>query len=82
MIARLKKGAVVGITGGTAAAVLVFALCFWASTWPALGPVSLTWSFRPWWRASNWAAALVTFICVAVLLGFRAVRRAEPVTRK
>jgi uncharacterized membrane protein len=72
MYPNLKKGLAVGLVVGLIAAALVFALCLWASTWPAATDVSLTWSFRPWWRSSNWLAALAAFTAVAVLSGFLA----------
>lgn len=65
------------MVGGTVAAALVFAFCYWASTWPGIGPASLTWSFRPWWRESNWGAAIISFGFVATLLGFLAACRPE-----
>ena len=64
-----KNGFVVGLVAGLIAAALLFGLCLCASTWPAATDVSLTWSFRPWWRRSNWFAALAAFIVVAVLAG-------------
>jgi hypothetical protein len=77
MYPNLKKGFVVGLVAGLVAAALVFGLCLWASTWPAATDVSLTWSFRPWWRWSNWFAALVAFIVVTVLAGVLAALRPD-----
>jgi hypothetical protein len=71
----LKKPTVVGSLGGVAASASVFAFCIWASTWDAVSPVSLTLSFRPWWRASNWIAAALSFAVVAVVLAARAASR-------
>ncbi len=31
---------------------------------PAISPVSLSVSLRPWWRCSNWVSALVVFAVV------------------
>jgi hypothetical protein len=68
----LKRAVAAGAIGGMVVAALVFGFCYWASTWEAVTPVSLTWLFRPWWRASNWVAAAVAFMVVAALLGARA----------
>src|SRR5882724_3536833 len=75
MYANLKKGLVVGLVAGLVAAALVFGLCLLASTWPAVTNVSLTWSFRPWWRSSNWLAALASFFFVTVVVGVLAAFR-------
>jgi hypothetical protein len=72
---NFKKALVVGLIAGLAAAVLVFALCVWASTWPAASEVSVTWAFRPWWLSSNWFAALVAFAFVGVVFGVLAAFR-------
>ena len=66
---NLKKGLVVGVIAGFVAAVVVFGLCVWASTWPAFSDVSLTWSFRPWWRESNWLFAAAAFVFVGLVVG-------------
>jgi hypothetical protein len=77
MYPNLKKGLVVGLIAGLVAAVLIFALCVWASTWPAASEVSLTWSFRPWWRVSNWMAALITFVAIGLVFGVLAAFRPD-----
>jgi ABC-type antimicrobial peptide transport system permease subunit len=77
MYPNLKKGVVVGLVAGFVAAGLVFGLCVWASTWPAVTDVSLTWSFRPWWRESNWLFTLAAFFVVGVLLGLLAAFRPD-----
>jgi len=77
MYPNLKKGLVVGLVAGLVAAAFVFGLCLWASTWPAVTEVSLTWPFRPWCRSSNWFAALAAFIVVAVLSGLLAALRPD-----
>jgi len=77
MYPNLKKGLVVGLVAGLVAAALVFGLCLWATTWLAVTDVSLTWSFRPWWRSSNWLAALAAFIFVAALSGVLAAFRPD-----
>ena len=77
MYPNFKKGVVVGLVAGFVAAVLVFGLCVWASTWPAVTDVSLTWSFRPWWRESNWLFPLAAFFVVGVLFGLLAAFRPD-----
>ena len=77
MYPNLKKGLAVGLIAGFMAAALVFGLCFWVSTWPAVTEVSLTWSFRPWWRSSNWLAALAAFIFVTLVFGVLAAFRPD-----
>ncbi len=77
MYPNFKKGLAVGLAAGFTSAVLVFGLCYWASTLPAVSDVSLTWAFRPWWRSSNWMAALWAFAFVGVVLGLLAAFRPD-----
>ena len=77
MYPNLKKGLVVGLVAGLVAAALIFGLCVWASTWPAFSEVSVTWSFRPWWRLSNWLATLIAFVSVGLVFGFLAAFRPD-----
>jgi hypothetical protein len=69
MNSMLKRAVSTGAIGGFVAAVLVFGVCVWTSSLEAVTEVSLSLSFRPWWRASNWVAAAVAFTIVAVILG-------------
>jgi hypothetical protein len=69
MYPNRKRGVVVGLVAGFAAAMLVFVQCFWISTLEAVTPVSLPLSFRPWWRESNWLAALVAFVSAGLVFG-------------
>ena len=75
MYPNLKKGVVVGLIVGLVAGALVFGLFFWASTWPAFDEVSVTWAFRPWWRASNWLATVAAFVFFALVSGVLAAFR-------
>jgi hypothetical protein len=69
---KLKKSLVAGSAVGCIAAVLAFGACVWVSLF---GEEPVTWAFSPWWQASNWFTASVTFILVAVLVaGFAAIR--------
>ena len=77
MYPNLKKGLTVGLISGLAGALLVLGLCVWASTWPAVTDVSLTWSFRPWWRESNWLFTFGAFIFVGVIMGVLASFRPD-----
>jgi hypothetical protein len=75
MSPNFKKGVVVGPVADFAAAMLAFALCFWTSTLPAVTPVSLSLSFRPWWQESNCLAALVAFLSAGLVFGILAALR-------
>jgi hypothetical protein len=77
MYPNLKKGLVVGTIAGLVAGTLVFGFSLWASTWPAATDVSVTWAFRPWWRWSNWFAALTAFSFIAVVFGILAALRPD-----
>jgi hypothetical protein len=77
MYPNFKKGLVAGLIVGLVAAVLVFGLCVWASTWPAFSEVSATWSFRPWWRESNWLITIAAFVFVSVVAGVLAAFRPD-----
>ncbi len=77
MHTKTKKFLVLGASAGVIGAVLVFGMCLWASTLPAVTQVSLTWSFRPWYRSSNWLAALIAFAFVGVVAGALAALRPD-----
>jgi hypothetical protein len=77
MYPNFNKGVVVGLVAGFVAAMLVFGLCFWTSTLEAVTPVSLSMSFRPWWRESNWLAALVAFLSAGLVFGVLAALRPD-----
>lgn len=70
-----RHGAQVGAIVGTIMGCLWFAACVGIAHLPAVSPVSLCWTCRPWWKADNWVAslvaALVTFVSVAVLAACR-----------
>ena len=50
----------IGTVIGAFLAIGFLALSYWYSTLPAMSPVSLKWSFTPWWR--HWAVALGAFV--------------------
>ena len=77
MNAKFKKLLLLATGAGLVSALLVFGLCLWASTWPAVTEVSLTWSFRPWYRSRNWLAALIAFAFVGLAAGVLAALRPE-----
>jgi amino acid transporter len=77
MYPNLKKGVVFGLVGGFVAAMLVFGLCFWMSTLPAVTPASLSLAFRPWWRESNWLAALVACLSTGLVFAILAALRPD-----
>jgi cell division protein FtsX len=77
MYPNFKKGMMVGLIAGLVAAVLTFALCVWESTETPATEVSLTWSFRPWWRESNWMFTIAAFFFVGVASGMLAAFRPD-----
>jgi ABC-type antimicrobial peptide transport system permease subunit len=77
MYSNLKKGLVVGVVAGFIAATLVFSVCCWGATLPAISEVSLTWAVRPWWRPSNWLVALYAFAFVGFVFGVLAAFRPD-----
>ncbi len=74
---NLKKCLLVGSLAGLVAAMLAFGMCFWASLWPAATDASLTWSFRPWWRLSNWVLAGAAFMSIGLSFGILAIIRPD-----
>jgi hypothetical protein len=72
---NFKKGLVVGLAAGFIAGVLVFGLCYWGSTWPAVSEVSVSLALRPWWKSQNWMAAIDAFALVGSVFGFLAAFR-------
>jgi hypothetical protein len=75
MYPNWKKGIKVALIAGSIAALLDFAFSYWISRQPAITDVSLTWSFRPWWRLSNWMFAFGTFVVVGTIFGLLAAFR-------
>ena len=65
----LRTGVKVGLAAGICAGLLTFLVCYWEASQPAVTLVSLCYSFRPWWRVSNWVSAFVAFLFVAVSIG-------------
>src|SRR5216684_3742895 len=74
---NFKKAVFVGLVAGFVATVLAYSLCVWLSSWPAVTDVSLTWSFRPWWRTSNWLFTLASFFVAGLLFGMLAAFRPD-----
>lgn len=66
---KWKRGLKAGGIAGVIAGVLGFVACLWAAALPAISVVSLSWSFRPWWRLSNWTASLAIALAFFVIVG-------------
>jgi hypothetical protein len=67
----------VGLAAGAAAGVLVFLACCWVASLPAVTVVSLSLSFRPWWRTGNWLAASLALVLSAGAAGILAGLRPQ-----
>lgn len=74
-----KTGIKVGLALGTIAGACTFILCYLAACLPAISEVSLSMSFRPWWRLSNWMTSLAigagSFGFVVALAALLAARK-------
>lgn len=77
MYLNWKKGIRVALLAGTIAAALVFALSYFISQQPPITDASLTWSFRPWWRFSNWCMAAGAFFVAGSFFGLLAAFRPD-----
>jgi len=77
-----KKGVKVAAIAGTIAGALSFGASCWMASLPAITDVSICWSFRPWWRLSNWVEALVFGIIVGTIAGLIATFRPQRPRRK
>jgi len=76
-IFKVRKAVRFGLLSGTLAGVLTFLACYWVASQPAVTVVSLCWVCRPWWRLSNWIAALFAFLFFGIGLGILAGLRPE-----
>jgi hypothetical protein len=61
---RYRKAVIQASLAGLWCAALAFLVCYWMAGQPAVTPVSVCYSFRPWWRASNWLFAALAFAFV------------------
>ena len=76
---RWRQGIKAGLIGGALVAVIIFLMCCWIAGQPAETQTSLPFSFRPWWRWSNWAISICGFAIVVVGIG--AIVALRPHTR-
>ena len=65
-----RKGIRVGAITGAIAGVIAFVACIIAARSPAATDVSICWSFRPWWRLSNWIESGIVAISFFIVMGF------------
>ena len=72
-----RKGIGAGLIGGTLVAIIAFLGCAWVASWPAVTEVSVSLSFRPWWRWSNWALSIWSFVFSTVGIGLIAACRPD-----
>jgi len=54
-----KRGVKQGLIASTVIFIITFAFSIFISRLPAISPVSLSMSFRPWWRLSNWVFSFI-----------------------
>jgi hypothetical protein len=73
--AYVLHGLKVGLLVSIPAAVLIFGLCYWASTLSTPTASSLAFMFRPWW--SNWRPALIIGVPLFVIFGVAGALKAR-----
>jgi len=70
---KVRKAVKFGLLSGTIAGVLAFLLLCWGVPRPLVNAGSpYYWDCRPWWRLSNWMAALFAFLFFGIGLGILA----------
>ena len=76
---RISKRCRLAFCAGVVSAILTMLLCCWIGSFDPITPVSLSLAFRPWWRASNFGFAFLTFsIAFAFVFVRVALRPSKP----
>jgi len=69
--ARWRRGLFWGTVLGTFFGIYAFGICVFVAGL-VVNPASLSVSFQPWWRVSNWIISVLVFLVAGVMAGLSA----------